>query len=42
MTAEEFYRDYNLYANIKLTEWIMERDMTDKEKEDNPTYKTTK
>ena len=41
MTAEEFYRDYSIYAEIKLTEWITESDMTDLEKESNPTYKTT-
>ena len=40
MTAEEFYRDYRIYAEIKLTEWIRESDMTDLEKETNPTYKT--
>jgi hypothetical protein len=41
MTVEEFYNDYSLYANIKLTEWISDKDMTEKEKEEFPKYNTT-
>ena len=41
MTVEEFYKKYSLCADIKLTEWISEEHMTDKEKEEFPTYKTT-
>ena len=41
ITVEEFYQNNSLYADIKLTEWVYERDMTDKEKTENETYKTT-
>ena len=41
MTPEEFYEEYRLYVDIKLTERIVEGDMTDKEKKENPTYETT-
>ena len=41
MTVEGFYNKYSLYADVKLTEWISEEYMTEKEKEDNQAYKTT-
>ena len=41
ITVEEFNNKYSLYADLKLTEWISEEDMTDKEKEKYGTYKTT-
>lgn len=41
MTVEEFNSKYSLYANIKLTEWISEECMTEQEKTDHETYKTT-
>lgn len=44
MKREEFY-DYKgvqiLNDNFSLTQWITENDMTDKEKEEHPDYKTT-
>jgi hypothetical protein len=41
MTVEEFNAKYSLWANLKLTEWISEDYMTEKEKTDYETYKTT-
>jgi hypothetical protein len=36
-------KDINLpYVNLKITEWISKGKMTDKQKEENPQYKTTK
>ena len=46
-TWEEFTKifpnEYNLlfYSSFTLTEWVNENDMSDKEKEENPEYKTT-
>ena len=35
-------KPYFIYFYFNLTEWIIESNMTDEEKENNPTYKTTK
>ena len=46
-TWEEFTKifpnEYNLlfYSSFPLTEWVNEKNMSDKEKEENPQYKTT-
>ena len=34
MTVDEFYEKYDLSANIPLTTWIDESEMTDEEKEE--------
>ena len=45
MTFEEFrekhYRAYALLSTMRLTKWIPENNMTDEEKEEHPSYKTT-
>ena len=41
ITVEEFNSIYSLYASLELTEWIYESAMTEKEKLDNESYKTT-
>ena len=41
-TLEEWRKAYQPdFLYFYLTEWIEEKDMTDKEKQDNPSYKTT-
>ena len=42
MTMTEFRKKYG-YENIypRLTEWILESEMTDEQKTENPEYKTT-
>ena len=41
-TVEEWGAVYKPdWIYFSLTEWVAEKDMTDKEKEDNPSYKTT-
>lgn len=41
ITVEQFYMNNSLYADIQLTEWISEEYMTENEKIENETYKTT-
>ena len=45
MTFEQFqekhYKAYTLLSSMRLTEWIYKYDMSDKEKEEHPSYITT-
>lgn len=41
MTVEEFYEQYDIGADIAISEWVYESDMTDDEKAINPEYETT-
>ena len=40
MTAEEFYSNYSIYAELKLTEWVPTDVMTEAEKTENPSHST--
>lgn len=41
MTVEEFYKQYNLHADIQLNEWVLLSQMSGEEKKEFPDYITT-